>query len=174
MLGAILGGATGALSGVFGGLSKNRKLKKQMKMVNEMKKNNQNWYDRRYNEDATQRADAQAILTRTADMIKQRNQAAAGAAAVMGNSDESIAAEKAANANVLANVASNIAIAGDQRKDAIERQYRAKDEAYNEALINLQGQKKNALDIVSDGLGGAYSGMSEGYGLFNKDEDEDE
>ena len=62
MLGGIIGGAAGALGGIFGGISKNKMLKRMRNMINEQKRENQDWYDRRYNEDATQRADAQAIL----------------------------------------------------------------------------------------------------------------
>lgn len=49
-------------------------------MLGEQRRKNQDWYDRRYNEDATQRADAQAMLTRTAEAIRQRNLASAGSA----------------------------------------------------------------------------------------------
>lgn len=159
MIDGILGGALGAAGGLLGGLSSNRKLKKQMKMINELKKDNQNWYDRRYNEDATQRADAQAMLTRTNELLKNRNKAAAGAAAVMGGSDESIAAEKAANANVLANVASNIAVEGERRKEAIESDYRKRNDELEDAMMKLKGQKKNFFDILSDTAGGAAAGL---------------
>ena len=159
MIDGILGGALGAAGGLLGGLSSNRKLKKQMKMINELKKDNQNWYDRRYNEDATQRADAQAMLTRTNEILKNRNKAAAGTAAVMGGSDESIAAEKAANANVLANVASNIAVEGERRKEAIESDYRKRNDELEDAMMKLKGQKKNFLDILSDTAAGARAGL---------------
>jgi hypothetical protein len=165
MLGGIIGGAASALGGIFGGISKNKMLKKMRKMINEQKRENQDWYDRRYNEDATQRADAQAILTRTAEMIRQRNQASAGAQAVMGGTDESVAAAKEANAKALSDAASQIAIAGDNRKDRIEGQYMSRKESLDGQLLGLEGQKKNGLDIVADGIGGAASGLSAGMGL---------
>ena len=112
MLGGIIGGAAGALGGIFGGISKNKMLKKQMAMIKEQKRENQDWYDSRYNEDATQRADAQAILTQTADMIRRRNQQSAGAQAVMGGTEESAAAAKEANAKALSDATSQIAVAG--------------------------------------------------------------
>lgn len=165
MLGGIIGAAAGALGGVFGGISKNKMLKKQMKMVNEQKKENQNWYDRRYNEDSTQRADAQALLTQTAEAIKQRNQASAGSAAVMGSTEESVAATKAANAQAMSDATSKIVVAGEQRKDNIENQYRERNNNLNETLRGLQGQKKDALSITSDALGGAVNGFAKGMGL---------
>lgn len=165
MLGGIIGAAGGALGGVLGGISRNKMLKQQMKMVNEQKKENQNWYDRRYNEDSTQRADAQAMLTQTAEAIKQRNQASAGSAAVMGGTEESVAATKAANAQAMADATSKIVVAGEQRKDQIENQYRERNNELNQQLQNLQSQKKDALSITSDAIGGAVNGFAKGSGL---------
>lgn len=165
MLGGIIGAAAGAAGGILGGISKNKALKQQMKMVNEQKKENQDWYDRRYNEDSTQRADAQAMLTKTAEAIKQRNQASAGSAAVMGGTEESVASTKAANAQAMADATSNIVIAGEQRKDQIESQYRERNNELNQQLQNLQSQKKDALSIASDAVGGAVNGFAKGSGL---------
>lgn len=165
MLGGIIGAAGGALGGVLGGISKNKALKQQMKMVNEQKKENQDWYDRRYNEDSTQRADAQAMLTQTAEAIKQRNQASAGSAAVMGGTEESVASTKAANAQAMADATSKIVVAGEQRKDQIESQYRERNNELNQQLQNLQSQKKDALSMTSDAIGGAVNGFAKGSGL---------
>ncbi len=162
MLGGIIGGAAGALGGIFGGISKNKMLKKQMRMINEQKRENQNWYDRRYNEDATQRADAQAILTQTSDLVRQRNQQVAGTQAVMGGTDESVAAAKAANAKALSDATSQIAVAGAQRKDQIEGQYRERQQQLDDALRELQGQKKDGFQIASDALGGGVIGFGSG------------
>lgn len=165
MLGGIIGAGVGAAGGILGGISKNKMLKQQMKMVNEQKKENQNWYDRRYNEDATQRADAQRLLTMTEERIKNRNKQAAGSAAVMGGTDESIAAEKAANAQALADTTSQIAVQAENRKDQIESQYMQKKSQLDETLRELQGQKKSALDIAGDAIGGATNGFVKGMGL---------
>lgn len=165
MLGGIIGGAAGALGGIFGGISKNKMLKQQMKMVNEQKRENQDWYDSRYNEDATQRADAQRILAITEQNIRNRNRQAAGTAAVMGGTDESVAATKAANAQAMADAASQIAVAGDRRKDQIEGQYMARKQSLDEELRNLKGQKVNGFDMASNAIGGAASGFASGMGL---------
>lgn len=165
MLGGLIGGAVGALGGIFGGISKNKMLKKQMAMVKEQKGENEDWYNRRYNEDATQRADAQAMLTRTAEAIRERNRQSAGSAAVMGGTDESVAATKAANARALADATSQIAVAGEQRKDNIEQQYRAKNDAYNNQLRELEAGKVDGFSMVSNAIGGAANGFASGMGL---------
>lgn len=165
MLGGIIGGASGALGGIFGGISKNKMLKKQMAMIKAQKRENQDWYDRRYNEDATQRADAQAILTQTADMIKRRNQQSAGTQAVMGGTEESVSASKEANAKALSDATSQIAVAGAQRKDQIEGQYRERKQQLDETLRELEAGKVDGFGMVSNTVGGAVNGFANGMGL---------
>lgn len=165
MLGGIIGAAAGAVGNIFGGISKNKMLKKQMAMVKEQQKANQDWYDQRYNEDSTQRADAQAMLTRTAEEIKNRNRASAGSQAVMGGTEESVAATKEANAQAMANATSSIVQAGEQRKDKIEQQYMEKKDQLDDQMRQLQGQKQSVLDIAGGAIGGAASGFASGMGL---------
>ena len=93
MLGDIIGAGIGAIGSIFGGMSASKAMKNVKKNVAAQKQANQNWFDRRYNEDATQRADAQSILTRTEEALRARNKAAEGAAAVMGGTEKSVAAE---------------------------------------------------------------------------------
>ena len=164
MLGSIIGGAVGAAGSIFGGISKNKAIKKQMQMVAQQKRDNQDWYDRRYNEDATQRADAQRMITLTEESIKKRNKAAAGTAAVMGGTDESVAAEKEANSKALADTTSQIAAAGDARKDQIENQYLSRKENLDNAMRELESQKQSGLDILGGAIGGAATGILGGLG----------
>lgn len=155
----LIGSAIGAAGSIFGGISAANAMKKVKKNVEAQRQKNQNWYDQRYNEDSTQRADAQAILTKTEDSIKQRNQQAAGSQAVMGGTDESVAAQKAANNQALASAASQIAANGDSRKDAIEQTYQQNDANYVNQLNNIEQQKANAISQAVQGVGQAASSM---------------
>jgi hypothetical protein len=84
ILGGAIGAGLGAFGSIFGGLSASKAMKRYKQNLEQQRKKNQDWYDRRYNEDATQRADAQAIMSRTEDSIRNRNRRAAGTQAVMG------------------------------------------------------------------------------------------
>lgn len=159
MLGSIIGAGLGAVGGIFGGISKNKMIKKQLQMLAERQRENQDWYDRRYNEDVTQRADAQRLLTMTEESIKKRNKAAAGTAAVMGGTEESVAAEKAAGNQAVADATSQIAASGEQRKSQIEQQYLQKKDALDQAKAELEGQKVNGLDMAGNVIGGAASAL---------------
>ena len=163
IFGSAIGGALGIGGAIFGGSSASKAMKQAKEMVDEQKKENQDWYDRRYNEDSTQRADAQRILTQTNEAIRQRNQAAAGSAAVMGGTEESVAATKAANAQAIADATSQIAVNGERRKDQIESQYLQTKSDLNQQLQNLEIGKANAVSQAVQGVASAGANMA---GLF--------
>lgn len=166
----LIGAAIGAAGSIFGGISASKAMKKMKANVEAQKKANQDWYDQRYNEDATQRADAQRILTLTQENIKNRNKAAAGAQAVMGGTDESTAAAKEANNKALSDATAQIAVNGEQRKDAIEGQYREHDAALNEQLNQIEKGKAEAIGQAVQGVTSAAGGMDFGTGkLFGKE-----
>lgn len=158
----LIGSALGAVGSIFGGISASNAMKKARKRVEQQKEENQDWYNRRYNEDATQRADAQRILTLTEDDIKNRNRNVAGTQAVMGGTDESTAATKAANSAAQANAAATIATNAEQRKDAIEGQYKERDAQLENQLENMEINKANAIAQATQGVADAAGSMDFG------------
>lgn len=157
MIGSIVGAGLGAVGSIFGGIKASKTMKKVRNNLREQQQENANWYNRRYNEDATQRADAQRILTKTEESIRNRNRQAAAAQAVMGGTDESVAAAKAANNEAMSEAASQIAVAGDARKDGIEQNFLQRDAAINDSLNNLEmGKAQN----ISTAIGGVVQAGS--------------
>lgn len=160
MIGSLIGAGLSAVGSIFGGISASKAMKKVKKNLQAQKQANQDWYDRRYNEDATQRADAQRILTKTEESIKNRNRQAAGAQAVMGGTEESVAAAKAANNQALADATSQIAVNAEARKDQIEQTYQQKDAQINDALNNLEINKAQAISSAVQGVTQAGAGIA--------------
>lgn len=160
LFGSIAGGALGAAASIFGGISASKAMRRVKEQLQAQKESNQNWYDRRYNEDATQRADAQRILAQTEESIKNRNRQAAGAQAVMGGTDESTAAAKAANAQALADATSQIAAGAENRKDQIEQTYQQRDAQIGEALNNMDINKAQAISQAVQGVAKAGAGIA--------------
>lgn len=155
----LIGSAIGAAGSIFGGLSASKAMKKVKRNIEAQRQKNQDWYDRRYNEDATQRADAQRILTQTEESIKNRNRQAAGAAAVMGGTDESVAAAKEANSRAITDATSQIAAQADARKDAIEGTYMQNDAALTEQLNQIEQGKAQAIGQAVQGVTGLASSL---------------
>lgn len=154
---SILGTAVGAAGSIFGGLAASKAMKKVKNNLNQQRQDNLDWYNRRYNEDATQRADAQAMLTRVQEDIRTRNRQAAGMQAVMGGTDESVAAAKAANNEALAATTSNIVVNGEARKDAIESAYQQRDAALQGELNDLEVKKAQEIKGAIQGVQAAAS-----------------
>ena len=140
---------------IFGGIKASREAKKQQKMLDAQKAENQAWYNRRYNENGTQRADAQRLLTNTQDLLRRQTKAAQGANAVTGASTEAVAAQKAANNQALAEATSTIAAASDARKDNIEQQYQTNNNALADKQMQISRQKQNAITQAVQGVAGA-------------------
>lgn len=149
-----------AVGSIFGGISASKAIKKVKTNLQNQQKANQDWFNRRYNEDATQRADAQRILTKTEESIRNRNRQAAGAQAVMGGTEESVAAAKAANNQALADATSQIAVNAEARKDQIEQTYQQRDAQINDALNNLEINKAQAISSAAQGMTQAGVGMA--------------
>lgn len=160
ILGGAIGAGLGSVGSIFGGISASKAMKRVKKNLEEQRKKNQDWYDRRYYEDATQRADAQAILTKTEESIRNRNKQAAGAQAVMGGTDESVAAAKAANNEALATATTNIAVNGEARKDAIESQYLQTDANIQQQLNDLEQKKAANTAAAIQGVAKAGSNIA--------------
>lgn len=149
----------GAAGSIFGGVKASKAMKRMKRNLEEQKRENQAWFDRRYNENATQRADAQQAISLMREEMKKRSQAAAGAQAVMGGTEESLAAAKAANNQALADATAQIAVNGERRKDAIEQQYQQRDAQLDDALNNLEVGKAQAIGQAVQGVAQAAGNL---------------
>lgn len=155
----LIGSAIGAAGSIFGGISASKAMKRAKKNVEAQRQKNQDWYDRRYNEDATQRADAQRILTQTEESIKQRNKQAAGSAAVMGGTERVWRLQKRQTTRHSADATSQIAANAEARKDNIKATYMANDNAFVEQLNQLEQGKAQAIGQAVQGVANAASSM---------------
>ena len=153
MIGSAIGGALKVGGAIFGGISQARAAKKIKQNIENQQKENQDWYDRRYNEDMTQRADAVALINRTEENIRNRNKNAAATAAVMGGTNEALAAQRAANNAALTDTMSQIAVTADQRKDAIENQYRNRNADLISQINANEAQKAANIAAAIQGVG---------------------
>lgn len=152
MIGGLIKTGIGAVGSIFGGIKASQAMKRVKQNIEAQKAANTDWYNRRYNEDATQRADAQRAITLTREQYRRNNQAAEGAQAVMGGTEESVAAQKAAANQSLANTTAQIAVNGEARKDNIEGQFRSRDAALGAQLNQMERDKANSITQATQGV----------------------
>ena len=162
MIGSIIGAGMSVASGIIGGISARNAARKQARMLANEKKKNQAWYDRRYNEDSTQRADAQSALNQMRSAMQERSQRTAGTAAVMGTGEEAAAAEKEIQNNALAKTVSNINAQGEARKDDIEERYQARDAELTDQQRQAQADKAQSVTGAITSAFGAAGGIASG------------
>ena len=160
MLGSLIGAGLGVASSIFGGISARKARRKQERMLAQQEKENQAWYDRKYNEDPTKRADTVRLLTQMQEQIKNRNKAAKGRQAVMGGTEDSTTAVKEANNKTLADTTSQIVAANEARKDAIEGQFQARKDAIQNKRMGLEAEKAADTASVAAGVAGTAANIA--------------
>lgn len=160
MLGSLIGAGLGVASIIFGGISARKARRKQERMLAQQEKENQAWYDRKYNEDPTKRADTVRLLTQMQEQIKNRNKAAKGRQAVMGGTEDSTTAVKEANNKTLADTTSQVVAANESRKDAIEGQYQERKDAIQNKRIGLEAEKATDTASVAAGVAGTAANIA--------------
>lgn len=160
MLGSLIGAGLGVASSIFGGISARKARRKQERMLAQQEQENQAWYDRKYNEDPTKRADTVRLLTQMQEQIKNRNKAAKGRQAVMAGTEDSTTAVKEANNKTLADTTSQIVAANESRKDAIEGQYQARKDAIQNKRMGLEAEKAAGTASVAAGVAGTAANIA--------------
>lgn len=161
MIGALIGAGLGLASSIAGGIANRKARRKQEQMLAQQQRENQAWYDRRYNEDPTKRADTVRLLTQMQEQIKNRNRAAKGRQAVMGGTEDSTTAVKEANNRTLADTTSQIVAANEARKDAIEQQYQKNKRSIQGQQMQMEAEKSADTANVVAGVAGTAANIAE-------------
>jgi len=163
MIGTLIGAAVSAGTAIYGAVKSAKERKKAAAEMARRKADNQAWYNQRMNEDPTKRASAQLMLTKTAEAMRQRTQAAKGTQTVMGGTEDSVTATKEANANAIANATSNIVAADDARKDAAEQQYIQRADAISNQQQQYDQQTSQNIANAVTTAGQAFSQIGTAY-----------
>lgn len=160
MIGTLIGAGLGLASSIAGGIANRKARRKQEQMLAQQQRDNQAWYDRKYNEDPTKRADTVRLLTQMQEQIKNRNRAAKGRQAVMGGTEDSTTAVKEANNKTLADTTSQIVAANEARKDAIEQQYQQNKRSIQGQQMQMEAEKSADTANVVAGVAGTAANIA--------------
>lgn len=163
MIGTIISAAAGLASSIWGGVQASKAAKKANDELAAQRQKNEDWYRRRYNEDYTQSAEAQAAMTRARELAREQMQAARGTAAVMGGTEAGVATQQQTANKMLADTMSGIAQNATARKDAVESQY-----LQNEAALSQQ-QQQVYNQQAANSTAAANQGMAAGMSLLGAD-----
>lgn len=153
-----IGAAVSGAGSILSGIGSNRKIAQMQKDLEQRKNQNQDWFDRRYNESAMERSGAQQLWNLTQQAIKDSNSRAAGTAAVMGMNNNFIASQK--QPDTLSKTAAEIAVQHDRDKANIEGAYMKQRDALDDKIMDLKNKKKDWTQIGGEAVGAAFDGFT--------------
>lgn len=160
-------GAVAAAGSIIGGAVKSHQARVQARReqseLDRLDAENRSYYSRRYYEDATQRADNQAVITRAREALQRNSMAAAGQAAAMGASNATVAAQKEANNNALADATAQVAANAQQYKTHVEDSFRQQDAAIRKGNMDLARYRGEANQAAVDGAVNGLNTLATSY-----------
>lgn len=169
VMGIIAAGAS-----IIGGAVKShnayRAEQRQQNEIDRQRSENTNWYNKRYYEDATQRADNQRLITQARAALQRNNMAASGQSAVMGATNATSAAMKEANNNALANTVSGVAASAAQSKDRVEQTYMQRDAQLGNMQTQADMTAMEANNAAIDGAVGGVNALASSYIAGSKEQ----
>lgn len=162
---SILGAGTSAIGAGLSALGGARAARQKRRELAKRESENNAWYDQRYNELGTERADAQAALSAMRAAQAQRMQAARGAGAVMGASAGSVAAEKNAANMAMGQTIGQINANAEAYKQGIENTYLQRKDDISNQRLNMYEQQAQSLANAGSQLSTLGAGM---FGIDKK------
>lgn len=163
MIGSLIGAGAGLFGSIFGGIKASRAAKKAEQELANQRQANKDWYNRRYNEDYTQTAEAQSLLTKARETAQNQMREAVARQAVMGGTDASLDSARASAQGLVSNTLSDLGTLGAQRKAQIENQYMQRENALSDQYRQLYNQQ------AANASAAAGSAMQAGMGLVESD-----
>lgn len=162
MVGAIIGAAAQVGSSIYGAIKSSQANKRAEDLLRNQRDENRKWYETRMAEDYTRRADVQNILRKQRELFQDQYKRARATNVVAGGTDESLALQQAGANETMGETMADVAANAADYKDAVEQQFREKDDAYNQQQIAMEQNKAQQIAKAAGQMGSAVSGLVSG------------
>lgn len=162
MVGAIIGAAAQVGSSIYGAIKSSQANKRAEDLLRNQRDENRKWYETRMAEDYTRRADVQNILRKQRELFQDQYKRARATNVVAGGTDESLALQQAGANETMGETMADVAANAADYKDAVEQQFREKDDAYNQQQIAMEQNKAQQIANAAGQMGSAVSGLVSG------------
>lgn len=155
-------------SSIYGGIKASQAAQKQRALLQKQQRDNNTYLAKKYYEDATQRADAQAVINSMKESLASANRNQMGANAVMGASNEVVAAQKQSASNAIADTMQSINAAAVLQKDNLEANVRAQNASLTEKIGNSYIQQAQAISNAAQGVANAGADIASNLNPLKK------
>lgn len=155
---AFIPAALNLVSSGVGAINEGKKRRQMNQRLNEMKDENQAFFNQDYYGDYTQRADAQNVIRQMRDALKEQSKRDEGSAVVTGATIESQAANKEARNKAMSNLFGNLGAMGEQFKERAKNRYLARKSALEGMEYdNILQDAQSSGNLLQNGLQGLAS-----------------
>lgn len=141
ILGAALTGAAGVVGSIMGGINSRKARKRQEQILADREKRATNLYNRDFYKDYTQTTAAQNALRKARDVYKEYTDRTRETQAVTGGTEESVAAQKAAANNAVADTTAAIAANGENLAQHAQDRFNAQKDAIDNQKEQIEADK---------------------------------
>lgn len=151
--------AAGLASSLFGASKAAKARREAQRLQEKRERQEQAWYDRRYNEDYLDTAAGQNLMRQANDYADKVWRKAEGAKAVGGATDAATAQAKESANRMVGNAVANIAANDTQRKDNVDSQHQRNLQQFNEQEQARLEQKAGDITAASQNASNAMMSM---------------
>lgn len=157
MIGSIIG-AIGQIGTSIYGAARSSQLNRQANdMLERQMSGARSYYEGKLAEDYMNRSDVQSVLQKQRELLDEQYKRARATNVVAGGTDESLALQKQAANDSLADTMSDIAASASSYRDSLERQYRDEMNSYTSTQRSLLQSQANAVAQAASQVGSAFA-----------------
>jgi len=150
-----IGAGAGLATSLFGGLFASSAAKEAEKKQRAMEAREQNWYNRRYNEDYIDTNAGQNLVRRAKEFARENWRKAQGAKAVGGGTDAATAMAKEAGNKMLGDTLANVAATDQANKSHVDDVHMKNQQNFMQMDMNREMQRAQNITNAAQGASNA-------------------
>ena len=165
MIATLIGAGTALASAIGGAIGSANQNRKSRNLIENLRRENEEWYNMQKNQQYTQRLDFQAVMKEQKKLFDEQYQNLRGIAANSGATEEAKALHKKAANEALSDTFTNEAGKAQAYQDSVDAQYR---QTENALVQQEAGQHANSARSMA---AAASQGVSAGLNMIGADLD---
>lgn len=156
--------AASLVTSVAGGIASRNRARRGRRAVNESKREEEAWYNRRYNEDYADTKAGQNLIRKAKDYARQQVKRAEGHAAVAGATDAQVQMAKDSTNKMVGDTIANIGAADQERKARVDDMHRKSQMGFAQEEAAYHAQQAQNIASTAQAASNAMASMAGSMG----------
>lgn len=156
--------AASLVTSVAGGIASRNRARRGRRAVNASKREEEAWYNRRYNEDYADTKAGQNLIRKAKDFARQQVKRAEGHAAVAGATDAQVQMMKDSTNKMVGDTIANIGAADQERKARVDDMHRKSQMGFAQEEAAYHAQQAQNIASTAQAASNAMASMAGSMG----------